>query len=110
MPTSKKPGNTRKLIAFDQETWRALDLLARDSMKSIQELADEAFRDLLQKHGRPSDLKAALRQSAQQPRRRAQALRAAASRGVRRSCRRGQVFGGGAKKQRRVPSGRLQRQ
>jgi hypothetical protein len=67
VPTSKKPGITRKLIAFDQETWQALDLLARDSMKSIQELADEAFRDLLQKHGRPSDLKAALRQSAQQP-------------------------------------------
>jgi Antitoxin-like ribbon-helix-helix len=70
VPTSKKtakmPDITRKLIAFDQETWRALDLLARDSMKSIQELADEAFRDLLQKHGRPSDLKAALRQSAQQ--------------------------------------------
>jgi hypothetical protein len=30
----------------------------------FQELADEAFRDLLRKHDRPVDLKAALRQSA----------------------------------------------
>jgi hypothetical protein len=67
VPRSKKADITRKLIAFDEETWRALDLLARDSMKTIQELADEAFRDLLQKHGRPSNLKAALRQSARQP-------------------------------------------
>jgi hypothetical protein len=42
----------------------ALDLLARDRMQDFQELADEAFRDLLQKHGRPTDLKTALRQSA----------------------------------------------
>jgi hypothetical protein len=53
----------RKLIEFDQETWQALDLLARDSMASWQELADEAFRDLLKKHGRPTDLRAALKQS-----------------------------------------------
>jgi|tagenome__1003787_1003787.scaffolds.fasta_scaffold17800484_2 hypothetical protein len=55
----------RRLIAFDEETYRALDLLARDSMSSIQELADEAFRDLLKKHGRPTDLRTALRKSAQ---------------------------------------------
>ncbi len=54
----------RKLIAFDQETWNALDLLARDSMSTIQELADEAFRDLLRKHNRALDLKTALRLSA----------------------------------------------
>jgi hypothetical protein len=30
----------------------------------FQELADEAFGDLLKKHNRPTDLKAALRQSA----------------------------------------------
>ena len=54
----------RKLVAFDEETWQAVDLLGRDSMKTFQELADEAFRDLLRKHGRPSDLKAALRESA----------------------------------------------
>jgi len=33
-------------------------------MMDFQELADEAFRDLLKKHNRPSDLKSALRQSA----------------------------------------------
>jgi len=52
-----------KRVRFDQETWNALDLLARDSMRDFQELADEAFADLLQKHGRPVDLKTALRQS-----------------------------------------------
>jgi hypothetical protein len=33
-------------------------------MMDFQELADEAFRDLLKKHQRPTDLKSALRQSA----------------------------------------------
>ena len=33
-------------------------------MKSFQELADEAFRDLLHKYGRPTDLKSALREGA----------------------------------------------
>jgi hypothetical protein len=60
-------GTRRKLVEFDPETFQALDLLARDSMKSIQELADEAFRDLLQKHGRPTDLKSALKRSAREP-------------------------------------------
>jgi hypothetical protein len=54
----------RKLIAFDPETWHVLHLLSKDSMKSLQELADEAFADLLRKHGRPSTLKEALRASA----------------------------------------------
>jgi hypothetical protein len=53
----------RKLIGFDPETWQALDLLSRDSGKSIQELADEAFADLLIKHHRPRTLKDALKQS-----------------------------------------------
>jgi hypothetical protein len=55
----------RKLIAFDAETWHALQILGRDSVKSLQELADEAFSDLLKKHDRPVTLKQALRQSAQ---------------------------------------------
>jgi len=33
-------------------------------MKDFQEVADEAFRDLLKKYGRPVDLKDALRRSA----------------------------------------------
>ncbi len=53
-----------KRVQFDDSTWQALDLLARDRMMDFQELADEAFRDLLRKHGRPTDLKSALRQSA----------------------------------------------
>jgi hypothetical protein len=52
-----------KRVQFDEATWHAVALLARDSMKDFQELADEAFRDLLKKHGRPTDLKNALRQS-----------------------------------------------
>ena len=56
-------GVVRKLIAFDAETWHALRLLAGDSMKSLQELADEAFADLLKKHGRPVTLKQALKES-----------------------------------------------
>jgi len=52
-----------KRLQFDDETFNALDLLARDRMMSFQELADEAFRDLLKKHGRPTDLKSALRES-----------------------------------------------
>ena len=53
-----------KRVQFDDEMWSALDLMARDQMKTFQELADEAFRDLLRKHGRPADLKEALRRSA----------------------------------------------
>jgi len=52
-----------KRIDFDQADLNALTLLARDRMMSFQELADEAFRDLLKKHGRPTELKEALRQS-----------------------------------------------
>ncbi len=54
-----------KRVRFDDETWAALDLLARDRMAEFQELADEAFADLLKKHGRPTDLTTALRRSAQ---------------------------------------------
>jgi len=53
-----------KRIQFDEESWAAIDLLARDRMMTIQELAEEAFRDLLRKHNRPIDLKEALRKSA----------------------------------------------
>jgi hypothetical protein len=54
----------RKLVEFDDETWHALHQLSQDSLKSLQDLAEEAFRDLLRKHGRPVTLKEALRQSA----------------------------------------------
>ena len=52
-----------KRVQFDDETWEAIEALARDSDKSFQELADEAFDDLLKKHKRPVGLKAALEES-----------------------------------------------
>ena len=52
-----------KRVQFDDQTWHALDLLARDRMMDFQELAVEASADLLKKHGRPTDLKTALRES-----------------------------------------------
>jgi hypothetical protein len=54
----------RKLIAFDEDTFDKLKQLGRDRMATIQELADEAFADVLKKHGIPVDLKDALRKSA----------------------------------------------
>ncbi|MFN3657072.1 MAG: hypothetical protein ACK4UO_07435 [Pseudolabrys sp.] len=53
-----------KRVQIDEETWAALDMLGKDRMMDFQELADEAFRDLLRKHGRPATLKEALRRSA----------------------------------------------
>ncbi len=60
---TKTVGSVRKLIEFDSETWRALEGLSRDSLASTQELADEAFRDLLKKHRRPVTLREALKAS-----------------------------------------------
>ena len=54
----------RKLVAFDDDTFDKLRQLGRDRMATIQELADEAFADVLKKHGIPIDLKDALRKSA----------------------------------------------
>ena len=66
MPSRPKsePGSVRRRIEFDGETWHALHQLSLDSMKSLQELADEAFCDLLKKHRRPTTLKETLRESA----------------------------------------------
>lgn len=61
---TKAGSSVRKLIEFDSETWRALEGLSRDSLASVQELADEAFRDLLKKHRRPVTLREALKASA----------------------------------------------
>jgi uncharacterized protein with von Willebrand factor type A (vWA) domain len=53
-----------KRIQIDDESWAALRLLANDRMMTFQELVDEGLADLLKKHGRPLDLRAALRKSA----------------------------------------------
>ena len=58
------PTSFGKIVAFDRETWTALHLLGLDTMASFQELADEAFRELLAKHHQPSDFREALRASA----------------------------------------------
>jgi hypothetical protein len=52
------------MIALDDDTFDKLKQLGRDRMATIQELADEAFADVLKKHGIPIDLKDALRKSA----------------------------------------------
>lgn len=56
-------GSRRKIVEIDDATWHALVDLGRDTMSDFQELCNEAFRDLLKKHNRPTTLKAALRQS-----------------------------------------------
>lgn len=61
---SQKADIRRKLIAFTPDIWQALELLAMDSGRSVQSLADEAFLDLLRKYHRPTSLKEALRESA----------------------------------------------
>lgn len=56
-----------KRVHFDDETWSAINLIRQEHRRSFQQLADEAFRDLLQKHHRPADLTTQLRESAGEP-------------------------------------------
>ncbi len=60
------PDHKGKRVEFDTDTWQALDLLARERMMTFQELADEAFRDVLRKHGRPYDTRDAFKLSAKE--------------------------------------------
>jgi hypothetical protein len=53
----------RRRIEFDDATFAALDRLAKDRMQTLQELTEEAFRDLLKKHRRPTTLKEMLQES-----------------------------------------------
>ena len=53
-----------KRIPFDRATWDAVDLLAREQMKDVSEITEEAFRDLLKKYGRSADFRQALKLSA----------------------------------------------
>lgn len=52
-----------KRVQFDDETWAAIDAVVKARSKSFQELADEAFKDLLKKYRQPVGLKAALKES-----------------------------------------------
>ena len=58
---SSKPINRR--VTFNLATWHVLNCLALQTGRSLQDLADEAFRDLLRKHRRPATLLDALRES-----------------------------------------------
>jgi hypothetical protein len=52
-----------KRVQFHDETWHEIRVIVSETMKSFQELTDEAFNDLLKKYGRPASLKDALRRS-----------------------------------------------
>ena len=52
-----------KRVHLDTIVLEAVELLGADERKSFQELADEAFADLLKKHHRPVGLRNALQQS-----------------------------------------------
>jgi hypothetical protein len=70
--------DTRKIISFDPETWLALEVLGRDRDRTIQELADEAFADLLKKHRRPVSFRESLEESARfRPKRKRDAVETA---------------------------------
>jgi hypothetical protein len=53
-----------KRVQFDDDTWQAVQAVARHTGKSFQELASTAFADLLAKHKQPVGFKAALEASA----------------------------------------------
>jgi hypothetical protein len=55
-----------KRIDFDPATLATITQLARDRDGTFQELADEAFRDLLKKYRRPTTLRGALKESVRQ--------------------------------------------
>ena len=52
-----------KRVQLDDETWEALQALMRDGDNSFQQLADEAFADLLKKRKQPVGLKAAFKEN-----------------------------------------------
>jgi hypothetical protein len=54
------PNPVRRRIEFDAAIWHVLNNLSLDTGKRLQDLADEAFRDLLKKYRRPVTLRDAL--------------------------------------------------
>lgn len=52
-----------KRVQFDDETFAAIEAVAHAQGKNFQDLADEAFKDLLNKHHQPVGFKAALKES-----------------------------------------------
>jgi hypothetical protein len=64
-----------KRVQLDDETWEAIHAVMRDSGNNFQELADEAFADLLKKHKQPVGLRAALKESVRKHRKRSSCFR-----------------------------------
>jgi hypothetical protein len=56
-----------KRVQFNDEAWEAILAVARRRGRTFQQLADEAFKDLLKKYGQPVGLMAALEQSVDEP-------------------------------------------
>jgi hypothetical protein len=56
-----------KRVQIDEETWSVLDLIGKRSGRDFQALADEAFADLIAKHGEAKGLAAQLRGSLAAP-------------------------------------------
>jgi hypothetical protein len=52
-----------KRVEFDDETWAVINLHRHERRRSFQQLAKEAFADLLEKYHKPVDLKSQLRES-----------------------------------------------
>jgi hypothetical protein len=57
------PAMVGKRVEFDDETWAVINLLRQERRRSFQQLANEAFADLLEKYHKPADLKSQLRES-----------------------------------------------
>ncbi|MCW5693901.1 MAG: hypothetical protein KIT48_16200 [Pseudolabrys sp.] len=55
-----------KRIQIERATFDAISLMAREQMKDLPEVTEEAFRDLLKKYGRTADFREALKMSARQ--------------------------------------------
>jgi hypothetical protein len=56
-----------KRVQFSDEAWEAVLAIGRQRGRTFQQIADEAFNDLLKKYGQPVGLMAALAQSVHRP-------------------------------------------
>ena len=61
-----------KRVQFNDETWEAIEVVMHDTRSSFQDIADEAFADLLKKHKPPVGLMASLKESVRTRSRKAQ--------------------------------------
>jgi hypothetical protein len=64
---AKQSDEVRRRIAFRNAMWHAIACIALESGRAVEQLAEEAFRDLLKKHRRPATLRDALRESVRMP-------------------------------------------